>query len=217
MEVSTSEGSNESMKLEDYGCIILAGGKSRRMGKDKALLKINESSFIEILQTELSPLGEKFISSNNEAINHNPSYTVLCDEFIDAGPLSGILRALEVTRKDALFVVACDMPFITIKFVKKLFEEWNKMHSEILVVKDCNDRIHPLCGIYKKSLKYTIRDMLMHNKHRMLDLINNADSAILSLSDLGFDDKIVSNINTPEEYMELQCAIKMQKEEIAFS
>lgn len=192
------------MKLEHYGCLILAGGKSSRMGMNKALLEIDGKSFISILQCELSQFGEKYISANFEINDLNPGYVVIADYIHNIGPVSGILSALEASEKEALFVVACDMPFVTIELARKLFKVWEKNKSNILVVSDNSGKVHPLCGIYSRKNIFSIRKAVEEGNYRMMDIISCSDSEIIQLSSIGFSDTIVVNINTPEDYMNLQ-------------
>lgn len=107
------------------GCVILAGGKSSRMGADKALLEIDGKNFIEQISGELSWFEEKLIArGNNSRFSESieTEWTVIPDLYPDHGPIGGIHAALAACESDALFVVTCDMPFVKSSMARKLCE-----------------------------------------------------------------------------------------------
>ena len=187
----------------DVGCLILAGGRSRRMGRPKALLGIGGQSFLSSLEQALVRFRRKYVSTNMQLDEADPSFLKLADDYIDAGPLAGILKGLETTDCEALFVVACDMPLVSESLALAIVEEWTRRKCRMLVVKDSHGRPHPLCGVYAKSLVPEIRAMLDNGKHRVMDLAEIADCRFVQLNTIGFDDDVVMNINTYDEYLRL--------------
>ena len=105
------------------GCVILAGGKSSRMGKDKALLEFDGTNFIEKIAGELSFFEEKLIArGNNSSVTRlqKESWKIIPDIYPEHGPMGGIHAALKECEAEQLFCVSCDMPFITGELAKWL-------------------------------------------------------------------------------------------------
>ena len=102
------------------GCVILAGGKSSRMGTDKALLELNGKKFIEQISEELDWFEEKIIAHGNNRELSGTSWTLISDSYPNHGPIGGIHAALSVCQSDALFVVTCDIPLISKRLVKEI-------------------------------------------------------------------------------------------------
>ena len=102
----------ESIALK-IGCVILAGGKSSRMGEDKALLKYEGKFFVEKIAEELYFFEEKIVARGNnpelEDFVKKNFWKVIPDEYENHGPLGGLHAALEKCDSDALFVVTCDI------------------------------------------------------------------------------------------------------------
>ena len=96
---------------------ILAGGKSSRMGKNKALLTYEGKTFLERLIEEFSDFDEIIVSSRDEnqydLKDSGGKLRFISDENHDKGPLEGIRRALSETKNEFVFICAADMPFLT--------------------------------------------------------------------------------------------------------
>jgi molybdopterin-guanine dinucleotide biosynthesis protein A len=96
--------------------LILAGGKSTRMGYDKKGLELNGASVLERLVVELGSLFSEVIISSNKPVMCGNVRVV--SDGIGAGPLAGIYRGLEVCGSDYLYVTACDMPFLSAEYIR---------------------------------------------------------------------------------------------------
>lgn len=96
--------------MEQYGCVLLKGGKSSRMGgSDKAKLLYRGKSFEERIKGELEQLGlPVFVSEAKKS----PDPRAIPDLIPEAGPLGGIYSCLKQTGLDGLFFVSCDMPYL---------------------------------------------------------------------------------------------------------
>lgn len=183
------------------GCVILAGGKSSRMGTDKALLKIDGKSFIEQLAEEFDFFEEKMIArGNNESIS-NVNWTMISDIYQDRGPIGGLHAALSVCKSDALFCITCDMPLVKKTLAEELFQ---LMEEEVdaIIVKTEDNRIHPLCGIYRKSTLPIFEEQIKLGNNRMMRVL---DKICVKYVTICFAEQTqqLMNVNTPKEYEEL--------------
>lgn len=192
------------------GCIILAGGKSSRMGEDKALLEYEGKYFIEKIAEELSFFDEKIIArGNNSALTKvtDSSWKVIPDIYPEHGPMGGLHAALKECESEVMFVVTCDMPLITRELVKQIC---NEMHEQQRIMDDNIDALiavthdgkyHPLCGIYKKELQQLMEEHLKQDNNRMMSILKNCRVKYLEL-----DEEVsrqLINVNTVDEYREI--------------
>ena len=182
------------------GCVILAGGKSSRMGEDKALLKYQGKSFIGVISEELESFEEKMIArGNNSNIIMNGEWTVIPDEYPDHGPLGGLHATLKKCKSDAMFVVTCDMPLIKKELAQKLctiFTENSQIDAVISVAS--NGKIHPLCGVYRKELYVDMEDKLLQDNNRMMAMLKEKNIKYIELNDE--ESRYLENINTKDDY-----------------
>lgn len=177
--------------------VLLAGGKSSRMGCDKGFLEIFGETFAQRLVNLLRRhFPEVLISANDAKAYQGLNLPVIEDEMSDAGPLSGILSALSfATNAHALFVPV-DMPLIGDKVIEKILEEG--VENFISVVSD-GESLFPLLGIYPKALEGSLRDFLKAGKRKVHDFLfsSSPDFKVIVLKE--HRDELRS-INTPEDY-----------------
>lgn len=187
-------------QLTNLSIGILAGGKSSRMGQNKALLKINNESIIKRLTDELGHISAPIISAASKGVYEEISNKVVYDQNKEIGPIEGIRQVLLEATDDYVFVCAADMPFITKELV-------DYMASFISSDYDCyviNDgkRIQPLCAIYSKKLLLLIEELISKGEYKLYGIISNSRTKFIDLEYTVFDSKVVKNINTKEEYIE---------------
>ena len=181
-----------------YSVAILAGGKSTRMGQDKALLKLNNERFIDQLAREFRPCGEVFLSAAHAGDYADVGLTVVVDEHKEIGPIEGIRQALIYAHKDYVFVCAADMPFLK-KEMAEYLAEFISSDYDAYVFQD-EKRCHPLCAIYHKSVLPVIEAQIAKGQYRLVDILQAVRTKYVSLEYSCFDAKTVRNINTRDEY-----------------
>ncbi len=153
----------ENKKISPLTAIILAGGKSSRIGSDKnkSMLRLNGKYLIDIVRSKL-----KCIVGDNIIIVGPPerylSYKqVVADLFFQKGPLIGIYSGLRASPSQYNLVVGCDMPFLEVKLLKYMTENVNS--NDIVIPRYGDGYIEPLCAIYSKRCLETIeRNLAEH-------------------------------------------------------
>lgn len=180
---------------------ILAGGKSTRMGKNKALLTVNEKRFIDKIADELSSFSEVLISAAEKGTYEDMELCVVYDEHRDIGPLEGIYQLLNAAQEEYVFICAADMPFITKELVSYM-TEFVCSDYDCYVLMD-EEHIHPLCGIYSKKMLAQVCACIESGNFRLMKLLNGVRTKYIKLEYTSFDKKVVKNINTRAEYQEL--------------
>lgn len=183
--------------------IILAGGKSSRMGTNKALLPIDGKANIEVIKEKLTP----FFSDLLLVTNDFPTYEFLGipmvqDVYIGKGPLAGIHTGLENSKTDVNFFVACDMPFVSGKLANHLVNLSGQFDA---VIPNINGKLHPLFSVFKKSTLVKVEQCLLEDRLRIKDLLEELQVLYVNELELqsvvvGNFEKIFYNMNYPLEY-----------------
>jgi len=192
----------------DITAIILAGGKSKRMGKEKALLHIGEKTIIEILVERLKSLFPNIILSTN-----NPeSFTFLKirmveDFYKNVGPLGGIHAGLTESETEKNFIISCDLPLMSTELIDYICNY--KTDKKIIVCKT-GDYIEPTFGIYSKEIVEELEVILNLNLQYGLqpkdisiqNAIEKIGAEIIDATKLPFyNEDAFYNMNTFEDYI----------------
>lgn len=178
--------------------VVLAGGESSRMGREKALMKYNDRTLIEYSLESISGIEGKplIISNNREVADFLEGIEVIPDFLLGRGPLGGIYTAFKHT-KDDIVIVACDTPLLKKETVERLVTEWG--NADISVYMN-EGKIYPFPGIYSISLVKAVEKRL-EGAGRELSL----QDFIRSTRDVKYIEitenvDTLSGINTPEDY-----------------
>lgn len=175
--------------------IILAGGKSKRMGKNKALLEIDGISMVKRLYNSLTLFFDHIIVSVGSENNLSFSEAeVIKDIEKGQGPLMGIYSALQASATLVNFVIACDIPEINVTLLYKLLA--SSEEYEIAVPSFTEDQFEPLFAVYKKSVANAAKKVLYMHKRKVAALFPKCKTAVLTVPDNSW----YINLNTPGDY-----------------
>ncbi len=195
-------------------CIILCGGQSRRMGRDKGSMIIQDKPMIKhILSTLNHQIDEVIIVLNDknridrygEFINpQDYSYTItfLEDKIKNKGPMPGIMTGLSKIRSDYALVLPCDSPYVSQKYVKSIFEEVSNDYQAIVPYHDPNDKLktsEPLHSIYNKGIIPVIEDLVNEDVLHIKGLIEKIDAKFVLIDNKKIEKKEFKNLNRPED------------------
>ncbi len=181
-------------------CIILAKGeKSRRLGKIKALIKINGIPLIERIVNELRDCFKKVLIVTTDVEKFkNIKYAKVVEDKYKIGPLGGILTGLKNSPYKYNFVIACDYPFVkkeVVMYMKKI-----KKPYDVLLFKR-NKLIHPLFAIYSKNVIPFIEKNLLQKKYKVVDLIKEVNTKFVeNIKNFNF---VFFNLNTKKDIKKL--------------
>ena len=182
--------------------IILAGGKSSRMGTDKAFLKIGNQPLIKRQIGLLRKLFKKIIIVTNTLPKYRgyKGIKIIPDIIPHRGPLGGIYSGLIASRSFYNFVVACDMPFLNIELLRHML---SRIKGYDVIVARYKGEIEPLSAIYSKDCIRPIKEQLDKNNLKIRDLFKKVKVKVIKESEvIKFDSQAFSflNINTLDEY-----------------
>lgn len=186
---------------------ILAGGKSSRMGQNKALLTMNNRQFIDIIASELSVFDETLISSDCKGKYEEvlKDAKIVVDEHKEIGPIEGIYQLIKNASNEYVFICGADMPFVKKELVMYMAEYISSDYDCYVIMDD--EHIHPLCAIYSKAMLPVIEKLICDGNYRLLGILNNSRCKYIKLNTSCFSKKIVKNINTKDEYRKAVCPV----------
>ncbi len=180
---------------------ILAGGKSSRMGTNKALIKLNNETIIGRLARELSCFGSPLISAAKKGLYEDLEGRIVIDENRDIGPIEGIRQIIKTADSEYVFICAADMPFITADLVRYM-EKFTFSGQDAYVIRT-KDRLHPLCAIYKRTVLPVIEELIRQGRYRLTEILDRVDTCYISLEYTIFGEKCVKNINTKDDLKQI--------------
>lgn len=183
------------MPLSSYEipCVILCGGKSSRMGEDKALLPFNSKPTLTQYQYErLKPyFKEVYISSKSNKFDFHCNIILDTDEIYS--PIVALKSIFETLKdEEKIFIITVDTPLVSIESIQKIIE--NSHTNQIIVAK--TERIHNLCGVFNKDCLTVINKMLKDDFHKVGFLLKELNSQIITFEN---EDEFL-NLNNPDEY-----------------
>ena len=180
--------------------VILAGGKSRRMGSDKTFLEVGQAGMIQLVAAELQKVfKEILIAGGNEETGRRLGLTVVADLIPGGGPLSGIHAALNASSHDKCLVVPCDMPFIKAELAALMV---SLAHGYDVAVPTDGAYFQPLFAVYDKSCINVIEQALRAGRYKVVDFYPQVrvnyvnDKYLRELADTG---RAFFNVNTPTD------------------
>jgi len=181
-------------------CVILSGGKSSRMGEDKSLLALNNSTtMIEYLYKKLTPLfNQVYISSKTDKFDtlQLPNKQLLCDTNQTIfSPMVALETIFETLHDEKVFIITVDTPFVEEKTIQELIQKSNNF--SITIAKDTDNNTHNLCGVFSRDIVPTIQEMIQKNIHKVYYMIKNSQN----YQEIVFENsEQFLNINTKKEY-----------------
>jgi molybdopterin-guanine dinucleotide biosynthesis protein A len=178
----------------DATLLVLAGGQGRRMGRPKALLPVAGTTLVGWQVERLgSGFAEVLVSANEEALVPAGMRMVADRSAGSLGPLAGIEAGLEYAAHEALVVVACDMPRVTVALAGRLLGLSEGHDAAVPLI---GRRPEPACACYRRSALGTIRKALDDGSLKAAAVLSSLDVAWLEDP----DPALFWNLNTPEDY-----------------
>ena len=179
-----------------YG-LVLAGGKSTRMGEDKSLISYFGLEHRIYLAKLLAPFCEKsYISCQEDQLSENLDG---CNQLIDLvpskGPMSGLISAFLTHPNAAWLVIPCDLPLFSAKNITQLITERNVQGIATVFSSESHDYPEPLIGIWEPSAFPLIEQQYKVGNYSLLNILNNNHISLVS----ALDPEGLTNVNTPEE------------------
>ncbi|QHT66933.1 molybdenum cofactor guanylyltransferase [Rhodocytophaga rosea] len=181
--------------------IVLAGGKSSRMGFEKGLAEIQGKKMIEWVIQALQPVCQHLIVISNTNVYDYLGIPVYSDIYTDTGPLGGIYTGLKHSITSSNLMLACDMPFISSQVLQQLLLE---AAGYEIVVPSIHGQWHPLCAHYNKQINIKVEELITTKVWKMQEAIRRFHFKEWPADKAGFDARFFANINTFAELQQIQ-------------
>lgn len=179
-----------------YG-LVLAGGKSIRMGEDKSQISYFGIEHRIFLAKMLAPFCEKvYISCQQEQISKNTiDFNTITDQVPSKGPMSGLLSAFLLHKEVAWFIVPCDLPLYSARNIKQLITERDPNAIATVFKSTTNNLPEPLTGIWEATAFPLIQEQYNEGNYSLINILNHNQICLVT----ALDPEGLTNVNTPEE------------------
>ncbi|WP_405284029.1 molybdenum cofactor guanylyltransferase [Methanobrevibacter sp.] len=201
---------NENIK----SCIILCGGKSSRMGRDKGSMIIQDKPMIKhILSTLNHQINEAIIVLNEQSridkyrefINpQDYTYTITFaeDKIKNKGPMPGIMTGLSYISSDYALILPCDSPYVSRNYINTIFSEIDNEYQAIVPYHDAQNKLktsEPLHSVYNKNTIPVIEELVNQDVLHIKGLISKLDTKFVLIDNKKIEKKEFRNLNRPTD------------------
>lgn len=177
--------------------IVLSGGKSSRMGKDKGLMLYNNKPLIYHSIYLLKKFTDNIYISTSDPEYKQFSYPVINDLIPGIGPIGGIYSVVKQIQSEMHLIVACDMPFASEDIVSELLIFCNNYD---IVVPVHNNKTEPLLGLYSSKILDIIEEQINCCDYKLMNLLKRCNTKLVDVSHLVKNNSdVFKNLNTPND------------------
>lgn len=185
------------MQPESLTTIVLAGGQSRRMGQDKALLELDRVPLLQRVVMMAQPLSQRVLVVTAGADRYELSD---CESVVDRrleGPLVGFLAGLENVETEWVLLLACDLPNLAAAVVQGWIPELENLPLETIAYLPQDEKgWEPLCGFYRSACRASLDAFVAAGGRSFQQWLAGEVVAVLSVGDR----RVLKNCNTPEDW-----------------
>ncbi len=174
---------------------VLAGGRSSRMGRDKALLRHWGVPLVVRAAAAVADAAGSVTILGDPGLYGRFGWPILADAEPDLGPIGGLLTALEHTRAEWNVLVACDMPDVSPTLLRELLRKTIRARGRC-VAPFTEGGFEPLCAVYKRNALPEVRLAIAEGRLKMRDLLPLLDAVPVT----GLDAVCFRNVNTPDDW-----------------
>lgn len=198
------------MSQSDFQIAIMAGGKSRRMGQNKALLRVGRIPIIErviSVARSFAPTVTPVIVSNTPQAYAHLGLPILADSVVDSGAIGGIHAVLTHAKKHSLqwsLVLACDMPFVSLALLRLMQEQCQRTEAKILVPQSAG-YAQMLHAFYHTDVLPTVTRLIENEQFAVRALLNHVPVQTITeatLAQHAIPPHALMNCNTPDDLAE---------------
>ena len=198
---------NEMLMKKPAAMLLLMGGKSSRMGQDKAQLLLGGQPIWKKIAQELSACGRLYLSVSQTCDEKAlEGYPIIRDVVPDCGVMGGLYSAFQAIEEDLLFACACDMPFVNRRFVQWMRNRWEEEEQkgrqwDGIVVCGDDGKTHATAALYHRRLQGKLEENVRKKRLRMHTFVREeANLLLLPMEEVTSFSRCFQNINTPEDY-----------------
>ena len=198
---------NEMLMKKPAAMLLLMGGKSSRMGQDKAQLLLGGQPIWKKIAQELSACGRLYLSVSQTCDEKAlEGYPIIRDVVPDCGVMGGLYSAFQAIEEDLLFACACDMPFLNRRFIRWMLNRWEEevqkgRQWDGIVVCGDDGKTYATAALYHRRLQGKLEEQVRQRRLRMHTFVREeANILLLPMGEVTSFSRCFQNINTPEDY-----------------
>jgi molybdopterin-guanine dinucleotide biosynthesis protein A len=180
---------------------VLAGGRSSRMGVDKALLGLGTENLLQRAVRSVAALCPDVIIVG-DPVRYGGFGTTVADRVPGCGPLGGIHTALCITGSDRNLILSVDMPMMTTEFLRWLVDS-SEDGDELATIPQVAGRTQPLCAVYGRGMLLVIEEAIAAGEYKVDRTFAKVPTRFLSEREInaaGYSADLFANVNTPEDF-----------------
>jgi len=212
MSVGAKQESDRDIIKDQTPCsvIVLAGGQSERLGRDKSLLQINGQSLLELTVSKLAPLSDDLVVVTNDETRFEEMalpVRYVPDVRRGVGSLMGVYSGLKAARHSRALAVACDMPFLNLPLLRHMM---SLVEGYDVVVPQLGSFYEPLHAFYGKECLPAMGRLLQQNRRQIIAFFPDVRVRYVSESEIDrFDPQRLAfvNVNSPEDWERVQALL----------
>ena len=182
----------------DISGFILAGGKSNRMGTDKALLMVHNEPLLKRMISLIKPFCNTIAISGHKADYIGFNTEIVPDLFSGCGPISGILSSLKHSSTEWNLFVSVDVPFINRDLIQYLISQTGEFDC---IIPKHDGRVEPLIGLYNQQIIPVVEGMIESKDYKLMRLLSEINTCYVDCTDMKKQFPLIfTNINSPDDY-----------------
>jgi len=190
------------MALLPVTALVLAGGKSARLGRDKAFAAVNGRPLLDRVTAAVGAVCSNTLIVADDATKFAAKgVTVIPDATADEGPLMGLRSGLEAMTTDWGFATSCDAPFLSPRLIEYLWR-LREGHDAVVPFTAADQYPKPLCALYSRTCLHAILETLGRGERRMIDFYPFVHVLLVPEDSVRLIDPYLlsfHNVNTPED------------------
>ena len=179
----------------DIGIIILAGGKSSRMGEDKGLITVNNQAIVQYILNTCKSISDSILIVTNNEQYQQFGYSIVKDKIKNIGPIGGLYSGLLASHHQFNLVISCDAPAVSVDLLQLLATKI--ANGKDVVISKYGSQHHPLIGLYSKSIIDVIQDLIEKQTYKLSKIYENDRAMVIDFSH--FPAKEFLNLNTKSD------------------
>jgi molybdenum cofactor guanylyltransferase len=185
------------VELRDTTGFVLVGGRSSRMGTDKALLPYNGVPLASHIAAQLAPaVDQVYLVGRDPKRYGHLGYEVIADERPGHGPVAGIVSALRSTKSTWNIVTACDLPGVRTDFLETMLRRIRTASVQCVVPVTPDGKEQVLCAVYRKDAVAVLSAALDRGETALRTIVRNLHTEFWMVESAGWS----ANMNTPEDW-----------------
>lgn len=202
---------NTNRNRMDVTGIILAGGKSSRMGAEKGLQLLCGKPLISYAVEALKGLCSEIIISSSSNAYAGFGFKIVADEFPGIGPMGGIYSSLKQSTTTQNLVLSCDLPFVTTELMAYILKQGKNF--EVAVPWEGEKHYEPLCGFYNKSVLDKMNSFIEKGNYKLPDLFEQVriNSLLIGSAHDFYHDNLFMNVNSKHDLAQAEILMRNRK------